>query len=180
MPDDVTRRDALRMGLAAAASAALPAGVAAAAESAAQGPLAPAYVVGTPGEYDWIFVRARSEEQAILQWLDDRAEDPADHCDAEHCVCESFKAARACAHYAAPDIAVERAEELDAIAKPTPGDWMRAGFCLTCSRCGYEINIDDGGRGVGDEAVCEECMTLADWEIVDPERAKTMREEIET
>ena len=38
---------------------------------------------------------------------------------------------------------------------------LRAGLCHTCSRCGYETSKYDCGHAIGDEAVCEDCMTLA-------------------
>lgn len=56
----------------------------------------------------------------------------------------------------------------------TNGDWIRAGMGTHCTRCGYETT-QDGGYAIGDDAICEDCMTLADWDIVDPEWAAEFR-----
>jgi len=71
-----------------------------------------------------------------------------------------------------------RVPSMDTIESPTPADWLRADMGHTCSRCGYETFAQHNGHPVGDEAVCEDCMSLADWEIVDPERAAEMRAEL--
>lgn len=180
-PPPISRRQALKLGAAAVAASALPTATSIVESIAAPEtrPLLPAFVVGTPGEYDWEFIRAATEDEAIIQWLEQSKIAVTDECEAETCRCKDWRSATACEHFGQPDIEANRAEALDAIENPTPGDWMRAGFGYECSRCRHETHADDGGRGVGDEAVCEDCMTLADWEIVDPERARDMREEME-
>lgn len=78
-----------------------------------------------------------------------------------------------CYHYSSYE--AYRTEAFDGKSDPTPGDWMRAGIGHVCSRCGYEAHPDSGGQGIGDEAVCEECITLADWDAIDPEYAAELR-----
>lgn len=68
---------------------------------------------------------------------------------------------------------MKRWDDLD--REPTAGDWLTAGMGHTCSRCGEETSVDCGGKNVAGVAVCEDCMKLPDWEIVDPERAAEMK-----
>lgn len=174
----ISRREALKLGAASiAATVAAPAAFVDEA-IATPAPRLPAFVVGTPGEFDWIFVRAATAEAAKRAWLDENGHCHKDHCEADECACKGWDEADACEHCFAPDIDAERAESLDEVDNPTPGDWIRAGFGHTCSRCSYETCGDAGGQGVGDEAVCGDCMTLDDWDAIDPAHAAELRAEL--
>lgn len=120
-----------------------------------------AWAVGTWGEFDWCHVWAFDEEQAIrIHALNEGMVDP-----------ETGEIER---HYDA-----QRCEAWDDLkSDPTPADWIRANMGHLCSRCGHECSGDCGdGNAVGDEAVCTDCMTLADWDVIDPEYAAELREE---
>lgn len=166
----LTRRAALALGAAAAAVTALP--DIPFAEATQPKPPLPAWVVGSPGEYNWQFVRGATEAEAKLEWVQlhcgfDKCEEG--NADAD-CDCEF------CFNYR--DLDTERLKAWDnRPGEPSSGDWIRAGLGSFCSRCGEECHPDDGSKGVNDEAVCSECMTLADWDIVDPERAAELRAE---
>jgi hypothetical protein len=133
----------------------------------------PAWTVGTSGEFDWQMVRALTEKDARLLWAsdftgDDACEDggpPKDDCECD--LCSKFRCAE-----------VNRVEQWDSLDEVKPADWLRVGFGHVCSRCGYETFREEGGKAVGDEAVCEECMTVEDWDAVDPERAAELRAEM--
>jgi hypothetical protein len=130
----------------------------------------PAWVVGTPGEFDWQHMTGRTAEDAIRNYVcetigGDGCEDSGEpDCDCEWC--DKIRSVEA-----------ERKQMWDGKRDVTPGDWLRSGTGHICSRCGYETFGEEGGHGVGDEAVCAECMTLSDWDIVDPERAAQLRAE---
>lgn len=165
----MNRRDFLMTSTAAAIAAAMPAPPAIALPK----PLAPAWIVGTPGEYDWQFVRAATADDARLEWVRDilcvdsceeEGSDPAE-CDCEFCY--NLRGADA--------TRMKRWDESP--MEPTPGDWIEAGMGHTCNRCGEETHPDCGGRNVNGEAVCEDCLELADWDIIDPEIAAEMRAE---
>ncbi len=138
----------------------------------ARGPDLVAWAVGTQGEYDWAWHLAPDERTARLAWVadfvgDDRCEsggDPKDDCDCD--VCCNFRSADA-----------QRIPEWDG-KKVKPPDWLAVGMGHLCSRCGHETSREDGGHAVADEVVCEDCMKLADWDVVDPERAAEMRAEL--
>lgn len=169
--ETISRRAVLVLGSAAVASAALPpVPVAAAAKVVVQ-----SWVVGTPGEYDWLHCWGDTAEQAKLDWLvghcGDSVCENGDELGNEDCDCDVCVAYRG--------IETERVEAWDNKDTITNADWIRAGLGSLCSRCGYETSSDEGGCAVGDEAVCEGCMTLADWEKIDPERAVEMRAESE-
>lgn len=170
---DLTRRQALAMGIGAAVVAAVPASVAAAipvAEAPASDLLA--WAVGTPGEFDWQFIRARTADEAIRSFAcetvggdgcEDENADPDGCGDCEWCFAMGADA--------------ERKPMWDDLEQTTNADWIRAGMGSLCSRCSYETFPDTGAEIVKEEVVCEECMTLTDWDIVDPERAAELREQ---
>lgn len=145
-------------------------GLPATAAVAAPAPLLPAWVVGTPGEFDWQMIRAVTEEAALIERA--REEYGDGECfDREACTGCEYCEPLGCGYEAS------RASAMDTIVSPSPADWLRAGFNHTCSRCEDEYASDN--IAVGDEAVCEDCMEIADWEIVDPERAAEMRADLE-
>lgn len=166
----LTRRNAIALGAAAAAVTAI-APVAVMAVPVA--PI-PAWAVGTPGEFDWIHALG-TEHDARIEWLNsyhgvadckDGGEQPRPECDCEFC-----------ANY--HGLEVERKECWDGIATPSRADWLRAELGTLCSRCGAEAYREDGSHPIGDEAVCDDCMTPADWDTIDPERAAEMRADLE-
>lgn len=165
----MTRRFVLAAAAASAAAAALPAG--AAAPPPASPPPLPAWIVGTDGDFNFQIVRAATRHEAILTLAQDETGLRA-------CECGETVYERRCefCHFASRD--AYRAEHFDTIATPSAADWLRAGFGHTCSRCDYET-FEDTGWPVAEEAVCEECMTLADWDLVDPERAAEIREDLD-
>lgn len=160
----LNRREFLAASAASAAVATIPAS----ATVALPQPPMLAWIVGTPGEYDWQHVVGRTAEDAIKNFVceqiggDGCEEGGAPDCDCEWC-------------YTINGLEAERKAAWDGKESVSAGDWIRSGVGHICSRCGYETSPDEGGRGLGDEAVCEECMTLVDWDIVDPERAAEIR-----
>ena len=162
----LNRREILIGAGAVAAAARLPA----VAEAATPAEVIPAWAVGTPGEFNWQHVIARTAEEAKsifrAEWCVDSCEGEIDHSCGD---CDG------CAESIWDELVAERKSIWDGINDPTPADWLRAGYGTNCSRCGYETHPEEDGRPVGDEAVCEQCMTLEDWEIVDPERAAELR-----
>lgn len=164
---NVSRREALLIGAGAVAALAVPSSAAIATTPSVAAPL-PAWIVGTPGEFDWQHVVSQTAEEAIRNYCcekiggDGCEEGGAPDCDCEWCCTIG-------------SLEAERKAMWDGKDKVSPGDWLRSGTGHICSRCGYETFPEENGHGVGDEAVCEECMTLADWDIVDPERAAEIR-----
>lgn len=173
---NLTRREILKRAGAVAAVTALPS-VVPVISAAPSAPPMLAWVVGTPGEFNWQFVRAPSEHEAKLEWLsEDSCEMVCEEVDSadleklpEDCDCEF------CSRY--HDIGADRTPTFDGHPTLSPADWLNAGIGHLCCRCGYETCRDGGGRAVGNDAVCEDCLTLADWDIIDPERAAEKRAE---
>lgn len=162
-----TRRDVLRGAAAVASVAVLPpmpmVSTAVAAAPTAEPLLA--FMVGTPGEFDGAFVRARNIKEAFEIWGEEQGHmagsDECENCydpqkpDAP-CSCDP-------AYYAL------RMEQWDNLkGEPSGGDWLDAGLGYICDRCNYETFSGDGYNVNGD-AICTDCMTLADWKVVDPE-----------
>ena len=138
-----------------------------------EAPTLSAWAVGTIDNFDWRHVNASTVEEAKRIWLcDEGIRQVCDQpgragCDCEHC-------------YTTANLLVERKPEWDGKEEATRADWIRAEMGACCSRCGEETYGigDDPGHAVGDEAVCHECMTLADWDVVDPDKAAELREEM--
>lgn len=163
---DISRREVLLGAIAVTAAAALPTIPA----PAAMAPEAlPAWAVGTPGEFNFQHIVAKTAEEAEkifrAEWCDDSCEGeedaPCGACDA--CCLE---------------VNATRVEIWDGKKDTTSGDWLEAGMGTYCARCSYECFADNGAKPVNGEAVCEECMTLADWDIIDPEHAAELRAEM--
>jgi hypothetical protein len=162
----ITRRFILAAVAVTAGASALPAPLAAEAAPASvpSAPL-PAWMVGSDGEFDWQLIRASSAREAQYAWLCEQGHFVAcdEVGDGAECVCEqcwlpSYK----------------RVPALDDKETVTPADWLRADMGTCCSRCGYETFPQEGAQIVGDEAVCEDCMELSDWQAADPERHAEM------
>lgn len=175
---NLSRRAFLASASAAAVVAGLPAGasVSVAPIAPTPKPLLPAWIVGTPGEWDHEVIRAATREAAIAfraeecDFADDP--DPEDGGGGPDCDCEACTARGG---YEATRVEAWDQKPSESI---TSGDWLKAEFCANCERCGYETDFENG-CSVGTKAVCHDCMTLADWEIVDPEYAAEMRAELE-
>lgn len=163
---EITRRHALQLGAAALASAVVPA---TAAIAQTPTPL-PAWFVGTAGEWDWEFVRGATEEDAILNYVAERGlgvvceaveeGEPVapEDCDCEFCMVKGR-------------VDAERKPGLDSVRRPTKAQMFENGLGQHCDRCDYEAYPNESGYAVGSEVICSDCMTIADWEIIDPERA---------
>lgn len=165
---NVSRRELLIGAAAVAAVATMPLIPAIAAPAEA----VPAWVVGSDGEFDWQHIVARTEREALRFF----AEDCGDY--EEDCDHDSHQDGCDCCEAIASYV-VERKPMWDGKADVTPGDWLRSGSGHICSRCSYETFPEEGGHGVGDEAVCSECMQLTDWDMVDPEHAAELRSDLE-
>lgn len=153
----LSRRTFLVSASAAAVGAALPPAMiqpAAAAAVSAPSPLL-AFAVGTPGEYDWHSIFARSAEDAFKAWAWDRG------------VCEEGEDPPFDPEY------VQRVPIWDDLPESeiTPALWFAADMGHMCERCNYETHPDMGGRVVSDEVVCEECLEFGDYLLVDREQA---------
>lgn len=109
-----------------------------------------AYAVGTPGEYDWQAIFARSPEDAFQEWVWSYHGDDDD--------APKFD----------PDF-VYRVSAWDGKASISPADWLNADMGHCCERCSYETDSDSGGRVVAGEVVCEECLTIGDRCECDPD-----------
>lgn len=161
---DVSRRTALALAVGAAAAPLLPEAIAAPVAPAV--PLFPAWSVGTPGEYNWKTFFAATKDRAIELYrqamIDDDGmdEDTAAECDLEANDMKHFEPDTEGEHYM------------------TAQDAYDAGWGHICDRCGVEES-PSMWRPVSDKAVCDDCMTLADWQIIDPEHAAELREEME-
>lgn len=163
----LSRRELLVSAAAVAAVANIPAAIAATVPAE----IIPSWAVGsTDGEWDWQRIVARTEAEAKHYW--------AGSWSAGKCNCkpgDGFECDYCCA--------MDRAEAVrkpvwDGKEKLTDGDWIRGGMGCYCSRCSSETYSEENGHAIGDEAVCEDCMELADWDIADPERADEIRQEM--
>lgn len=162
----LSRRELLVGAAAVAAAASIPAlpGIASPVE------VMPSWAVGTPGEFDWQRIVARTYEEAIHDFVceevggDGCEEGGKDDCECEWC-------------FTIGGLEAERVPVWDGKDRLVSADWLHAGMGVYCSRCGEETFRHEGGKPVGDDAICSECMTLADWDIVDPEHAAELREE---
>lgn len=175
-----TRRDILRGSAAVAAAAVLPAVPISAAVLAEVVPAAPpllGWSIGTEGSMDWEAVFAPTKEEAVKEWLSIKGTcDGCPHDTGENDVCECY-----------PDIMGHRSPAFDAhvnaaavpdIAKHEDG-WCN----IECDRCGNtsdETTSWDVNRVIGSEIVCEDCMTLADWKVDDPEHYEMLVDDLLT
>ena len=74
---------------------------------------------------------------------------------------------------------VEREPRLDAAASRgeiTMDDYRSAGWGMVCNRCGGEPMGGDW-EVVEGSPVCNECMTLGEWDVVNPKYAAELRED---
>lgn len=168
---EINRREILIGTAAVAVAASLPEIAAAVPASVVPAEVMPSWVVGSEGEFNWQHIVARTEREAIRLYCDDLGdldEECGHDSNTEGCeCCETMSCYQA-----------DRVPKFDGKQNITAADWLRAGLGHICSRCSYETFREEGGHAVGDEAVCADCMTLADWDIVDPERAAEIRAEL--
>lgn len=186
MTNGINRRTMLALTGSAAVAVALPSAPLGAVPAPSQSLPLPAWAVGTPGETDWMHIVARSADDARRAWvsekvggsgcevaeeiadaggleayLADGGEPPSDPCECEWCASLAYAEA-------------ERIKTWD--GKPegsaSNADWLNAGMGSNCSRCGYECSSREGtGHAVVCDAVCGDCMTIADWRVVNPKHA---------
>jgi hypothetical protein len=168
---DITRRQALAVGIGAAVAAALPASAIAAAPIAEATKLdLVAWAVGTPGEFDWQMVRARTYEDAIRAFACETV--GGDGCEEEEVGPDGCGECEWCYAMGAE---AERQPAWDGKDKITHADWLRVGMGTICAHCKDEVYVEDSGVIVGEKGIHQHCMTLADWDIADPARAATIR-----
>ena len=165
----LTRREAIKLGGAAIAATAvpIPAGIEAAADVL---PL-PAWTVGTPGERNWIVAYARTETEALAEWITANIGEPCEGCPRGSTV----PTEEVCECYG--EVVADRSKSFDkyhAENEVPPHALFDAGWDMDCHRCGYETNQDECGHTVDKEIVCEGCMTWADYQKADPEHFAEM------
>jgi hypothetical protein len=172
MMNNISRRSALALGASAIAAATLPMPASIVSAASAAKPPTPAWAVGTPGEWDWQVIEAPNEFAARLAWASERigggcecddGGDPKDGCDCEFCMAFSGADVDRKPDWDGKDVSIGSRE------------WCESGLGAYCDRCGNEAHRDSGAHFVSDEWVCEDCMDLKDWEIVDPEYAADER-----
>lgn len=158
----MNRREFLQTTAATAVLAALPVPVHAIAPAIAAPPvLTPMWAVGSPGKWNWQPIAADTLEEAIRIYAEDNGyinEDDEIETELDGQRCKSW----------------------DAKDHILPADWLREGIGHHCDRCGYETDPFSGGRAVGDEAICEDCLTIADWQVIDPEYAAELLENLKS
>lgn len=170
---ETSRRNFLALSGAAIAASVVPFTAAAAPVAAVVKAPLPTWIVGTPGEWDHEIIRAATREAAICFRAEecdaDEDDEPPEGGFCECCACTDA------AGYEATRVPQWDGRPVKAISS---GDWLDVEFCANCERCGYETD-HEYGHSVSGKAICEDCMTLADWDIVDPERAAEMRADLE-
>jgi hypothetical protein len=108
------------------------------------------WVGGHDGEFDWQPFNANTREEAIRQlfnsWEGVPPGDITEDILAEHGLC------------------LQRAETMDGLQvdEIKGHNWIDAGLGCCCDRCGSECFAPDGARSINGEAICEECLTIAD------------------
>lgn len=176
-----SRRDILKGGAAVAAASIMPTVPASAvavtnAVSAAPPPLV-GWSVGTEGAMNWEAVFAPTREDAIKEWLSIKGTcDGCPHDTGADDVCECY-----------PDIDSHRSKAFDSYADadrvPDTAKHLDGWCNIDCDRCGWssdETASEDVNYIVGNEIVCEGCMTLSDWKVSDPQYYDELIEELLT
>lgn len=131
------------------------------APTAPAGPPLLSFIVGSEGESDWEWFRALSKDDAIAAFMGENCGasecevnpgEPPEDCDCEWCAMRcQLDADR-----------VKRWDDRTYDNKPTPADWLRAGYSYRCA-CGgwgdHGVTLGEGGficpDGVNVE--CEDC-----------------------
>lgn len=164
MSGELSRRSVLLGSAAFVAAASLPA-IVPIVEASTPAEVIPAWVVGSEGEFDWQHIVAKTQREALRIFAADNSGNYEEECTHED-YHEGCDCCEAIGSYEA-----QRVTKWDGLAYTTPGDWLRANLGHICSRCSYETCRENDGHAIGQEAVCSDCMTLADWDIVDPEQS---------
>lgn len=170
----LTRRTMLAGTAAAAATAVVPAipapALAPAVPPPAPAPLLPVWQVGTPGEFDWQLIRAKSKRDALLEYMEDRGR-LCESCPREtgtDQVCECC-----------PDIEALRSPALDADEHLDVESEWKASWGAICDRCGTE-EYEGEWAPVDGARVCRHCMTLAELQVHYPDDAADLLDELLT
>lgn len=147
MGNTLTRRDALALGVAAAAAPAVPLLV----EEAAVKPTPlPAWTIGTPGQTNWRVVFAANEVDARLSYAERE-------CLGEQCPgCHS-----ACLECVGVTV-TEREPHLDRFSgREIPDSALfEIGWDVLCSRCSYAVSEGAAnGHIIDGLIICEDCLT---------------------
>jgi len=123
-------------------------------------------MVGTPGKHDGAHIMARSLKEAFQIWGEERGTMcGTDEC--ERCYERGDEPNKPCT--CDPNYYAKRFPKWDNLGhEATPADWLTAGFGYICDRCGNEDGFGDG-HVINGDAVCVDCMELADWKIADPD-----------
>jgi hypothetical protein len=105
------------------------------------------WAIGTPDEYDWRAIAAPTREDAFREYLHLQGIS-VDSADTAYPI----------------DECVKRVTIWDDLGpdKVRPGDWIDADMGHSCFRCDSECYGPDGARNLDGEAVCQECLTIAD------------------
>lgn len=173
---ETSRRNFLALSGAAIAASVVPFTAATTPIATVAKPLLPAWVVGSDDNWNYRVIRAATEHDARVRWMS--AEEGTDgKCEEdrpfnEECDCDE------CRLYFSAD-ATRHPEWDDKSVKIGDQHWHAAGLGSHCARCSEEAFDHDGAKFVANSVVCCECLTLADWDIVDPERAAEMRADLE-
>lgn len=175
----MNRRELLQSTAALAVVAATPPALKPIAAKAAA-PLTPMWAVGTDyGDMDWQPIGASTCEEARRLYAMERGLTAGEaDCDGTCHDMGGFPESGACRWCGCEDvnepsncIDAVRVDAWDGKEKIRSVDWIAANMGSQCDRCGDDCFGGQDARAVGDEAVCDECMTLADWQIVDPHYA---------
>lgn len=129
------------------------------------------WIAGTPGESNWECFLTKTASEAENAWRNENLHE---------CNCPEIREETGDPEEFCESCSVEVGSQPFDPQDPEKGvvgaDWLRNGCGFCCARCGDETDHNDG-YPVGDDAVCSYCMTLADWDIVNPERAAELRAE---
>lgn len=172
----LTRREAL-LGMAAVpVAAAIPSAVGPVAADAATPLLAWAHDVSS-GDYRTTVIARTAEEAHRLMIEEHYDSDLADDCPRRiHGSTDECQSAECGCDFGVS--CVEREPALDTAAARGSielEDYHAAGWGYVCDRCGGEASGWDW-QPVGGFPVCDYCMTVDDWQVVNPERAAELRE----
>lgn len=156
----LSRRAFLTSTAALAIVPALPAALSAAPAVAVAKPATTVWVGGHYGEFDWHPFHGESKRDVIRQLLHYHGHGNDEEIEATMTMTDE----ELDAELKAMDMDVSRAPVMDGMEPDEikAHHWIRAGMGAHCSRCDYECDAESGARAVGEEAVCEECLTLED------------------
>ncbi len=124
-------------------------------------------------------VIAATKEEAHAKMIAEHFDDLADNCprltlgNHDECTCED------CGCTENGMSSVEREPRLDKAAargQITMDDYRSAGWGMVCDRCGGEPHGGDW-EVVDSVAVCNDCMTIDEWRVVNPEYAAELVED---